>query len=108
MRNVLIISDLSDLQPIIKSEILVGGSNVYAVTNTTTNTGVGYAVAVANAVAIGEMTYTNTNTKTEVKKVGSLNSSKSDATAIAYAKTGNKTVSSSSFDTSISLNLTYI
>ncbi len=106
MSNLLIISDLSYLKPIIKSELVLGGRSVYASTSTTANTGVGYAVAVGNAVAIGEMTYTNTNTKAEVKKVGSLNSSKSNSKAIAYAKTGNETASSSSFHTSISLNLT--
>ncbi|WP_254173881.1 TonB-dependent receptor [Planktothrix pseudagardhii] len=108
MSSFLIISDLSYLQPITESNIVLGGGSVYASTNTITATGSGYAVAGAGAGAIGEITYTNTNTKTRVKTVGSLNYSKSDATAIAYAKTGNETASSSSFDTSILLNLTSV
>jgi hypothetical protein len=105
VRNFLIISDLSYLQPINESSIVYGG-NIYAGTVTTTTTSPGYATAGAGAVAIGETTYTNTQTKTNVKNLGSLDYSRADATATAYAKTGNQTASSQNSSTSISLNLT--
>jgi|JI7StandDraft_1071085.scaffolds.fasta_scaffold43095_2 hypothetical protein len=106
MKNCLIISDLSYLQPITESSIVVGGGKVYAGTDTITATGYGYALAGAGAVAIGETTYTNTQTKTNVQKLGFLSSSSADATAIAYARTGNQTASSQSSNTSISLVVT--
>ncbi|MEG4502250.1 TonB-dependent receptor [Microcoleus sp. F6_B4] len=108
MSSSLIISDLNYLQPLAQSSIVVGGSSVYAGTVTTTNIGLGYAVAGADAVAIGQTTYTNTQTNTTVKNLGMLNYSIADATAIAYAKTGDREASFSSFNTSIFLNFTNI
>lgn len=105
VRNLLIISDLSYLQPINESSVVYGG-NIYAGTVTTTTTGLGSATAGAGAVAIGETTHTNAQTKTNVKNLGSLASSRADATATAYAKTGNQTASSRSDSTSISLVIT--
>ncbi|GAX39887.1 hypothetical protein NIES4075_08490 [Tolypothrix sp. NIES-4075] len=105
VRNLLIISDLSYLQSIDESSIVYGG-NVYAGTVTTTTTGLKYATADAGAVAIGETTYTNAQTKTNVQNLGSLDYSRADATATAYAKTGNQTALSRSSSTSISLDLT--
>ncbi|HEY9865723.1 MAG TPA: hypothetical protein V6D21_16245 [Candidatus Obscuribacterales bacterium] len=106
MKNCLIISDLSYLQPITESSIVVGGGKVYAGTDTITATGYGYALAGAGAVAIGETTYTNTQTKTNVKKLGFLSSSDANASATAYAKTGKQTALSRSNNTSMSLVVT--
>jgi hypothetical protein len=99
------ISDLSYLQPINESSIVVGG-NIYAGTVTTTKTGVGYATSGAGAVAIGDTTYTNAQSKTNVQNLGSLASSKADAIGTAYARNENRTASSQSISTSISLELT--
>ncbi|MEA5572990.1 TonB-dependent receptor [Calothrix sp. UHCC 0171] len=104
MRNFLIISDLSYLQSINNSSLLVGGA--YAGAVTTTKTSQGFATAGAGAVAIGETTYTYTKTKATVKNRGSLDYSRADATALAYARTGNKIASSRDRNTSISLYLT--
>lgn len=104
VKNFLIISDLSHLQPINDSSIVVGG--VYAGTVTSTKTGRGYATAGAGAIAIGETSYTNTQTKATVRNKGSLDYSRADATAIAYARTGNQIASSRKSSTSISLYFT--
>ena len=102
MKKVLIISDLSYLQPIKESNLVIGGSNVYADTFATTTAGSGSAIAVAGGFAIGNDTYTNTRANTTVKDLGSLEYSKAKATATAYAKTGNQTASSTFRSTSIS------
>lgn len=106
MKNLLIISDLSYLQPITESNIVVGGGNVYADTNTITAAGLGYAVAGAGAGALGQTTYTNAQTQTTVKNLSFLNYSKATATATAYAMTGNQTALSRSSDISILLVVT--
>ncbi|WP_333247495.1 MULTISPECIES: TonB-dependent receptor [unclassified Microcoleus] len=108
MSGSLIISDLNYLQTLDQSSSVVGGGSVYAGTVTTTNIGLGYAVAGAGAVAIGQTTYTNTQTNTTVKNLGMLNYSIADATAIAYAKTGDQKASYSSFNTSIFMNFTHV
>lgn len=104
MKNFLIISDLSHLQPIKDSSVVVGG--VYADTFTLTSTNPEFATADAGAVAIGETTYTNTQTKTTVTKRGIFDYLRADATAIAFAMTGNKIAISWMSSTSISLYLT--
>lgn len=104
MKKVLIISDLTYLEPINESEstVVVGGGNVYADTFATTTAEPGYAIAVAGAVATGNDTYTNTAANTTVKDLGSLEYSRAKATGTAYAKTGNQTASSTIRSTSIS------
>lgn len=102
MKNLLIISDLSYLEPINESSIVLGGGNVYADTFATTTAGSGSAIAVAGGLAIGDETYTNTTANTTVKDLGSLEYSRAKATATAYAKTGNQTASSTIRSTSIS------
>ncbi|MFH7028979.1 MAG: TonB-dependent receptor [Heteroscytonema crispum UTEX LB 1556] len=105
MRNFLIISDLNYLHPINETSIVVGG-NVYAGTVTATTASPGSATAVAGAGAIGETTYTDAQSKITVKHRGSLNDSRAEATAIAYARTGDETASSSSRSISRSLQIT--
>ncbi|MEG4197526.1 TonB-dependent receptor [Microcoleus sp. Pol12A5] len=102
MKNVLIISDLSYLEPIDESSVVVGGGNVYAGTYATTSAGPGYALAVVGASAIGSDTYTSTGANTTVKDFGSLEFSRAKATGTAYATTGNQTASSTIRSTSIS------
>lgn len=102
MKSSLIISDLSYLEPINESNIVVGGGNVYAGTFATTSAGHGYAIAVVGASAIGNNTYTNTTANTTVKDLGSLEFSIAKATGTAYATTGNQTASSTIRSTSIS------
>lgn len=106
MSSFLIISDLSYLQPLTESNIVVGGGRVSASTNTITAAGLGYAVAGAGAGAIGQTTYTNAQTQTTVKSLSFLNYSKATGIATAYAQTGNQTASSRSSDTSISIVVT--
>ncbi|MBD2212426.1 TonB-dependent receptor [Nostoc linckia FACHB-104] len=103
MRKLLIISDLSYLQPLNESSPVVGGY-VYAVTVTGTSANSGSATAVAGAVAIGDNTYTNTVANTTVKNWGSAESTRADAQAIAYGNTGNQTAKSWSKSTSIYYN----
>lgn len=91
--------------PIYENSAVVGGK-VYAGTFTSTVTGFGYGAADAGAVAVGETSYTNTRTKTNVKEVGSINSSRADAMAKAYARTGNHIASSLSNSSSISIYVT--
>ncbi|MEG3848876.1 TonB-dependent receptor [Microcoleus sp. herbarium19] len=94
MKNVLIISDLSYLEPIKDSSIVVGGRNPYASTFATTTVGPGSAFAVAGALAIGDDTYTSTEANTTVKDLGSLEYSKAYATGTAYGKIGDEIASS--------------
>ncbi|MEG4625340.1 TonB-dependent receptor [Microcoleus sp. w1-18aA5] len=104
MKYCLIISDLSYLEPINESEstVVQGGSNVYADTFATTTAEPGYAIAVAGGLAIGNETYTNAVTNTTVKDLGSLEYSRANSTARAYARTGNQSASSTIRSTSIS------
>ncbi|MEG4028669.1 MULTISPECIES: TonB-dependent receptor [unclassified Microcoleus] len=102
MKYCLIISDLSYLEPIKESTVIVGGGNVYGDTFATTTAEPGYAIAVAGGFAIGNQTYTNTLTNTTVKDLGSLEYSRANATATAYARTGNQSASSTIRTTSIS------
>lgn len=103
VRNFLIISDLSYLQPIAESSVIMGG--VYAGTVTSTKTGRGYADADAGAVAVGETTYANAQTETTVRKTDSLDYSRANARSEAYARTGNQTASSRSSSSSTSFYL---
>ena len=102
MKSSLIISELSYLEPINESSIVVGGKGVYADTYATTSAGPGYALAVVGALAIGDETYTSTAANTTVKDLGSLEFSRAKATGTAYATTGNQTASSTIRSTSIS------
>jgi hypothetical protein len=102
MKNSLIISDLSYLEAIDESSIVVGGKGVYTDIYGTTSAGPGYAIAVVGAFATGNDTYTNTTANTTVKDFGSLEFSRAKATGTAYATTGNQTASSTIRSTSIS------
>lgn len=102
MPNVLIISDLSYLEPIDESSIVAGGRKVSASTYGTTEAGPGYAIAVVGAFATGHDTYTNTTANTTVKDLGSLEFSRAKATGTAYATNGGQTASSTFRSTSIS------
>ncbi|MGB8690922.1 MAG: TonB-dependent receptor [Microcoleus sp.] len=104
MKNSLIISELSYLEPIKESEssVVVGGQGVYADTVATTTAGPGYAIAVVGAFATGNDTYTNTTANTTLKDLGSLEFSRAKATGTAYASTRNQTASSTIRSTSIS------
>lgn len=102
MKNALIISDLSYLEPIDESSIVVGGRNVSASTSASTSAGPGYAIAVVGAFATGDHTSTNTAANTTVQDFGSLQFSRAKATGTAYGTTGNQTASSTIRSTSIS------
>jgi hypothetical protein len=102
MKNALIISDLSYLEPIDERSIVVGGRNVSASTYGTTSAGPGYAIAVVGAFATGDNTSTNTGANTTVQDLGSLQFSRAKATGTAYATNGDQTASSTFRSTSIS------
>lgn len=105
MNNSLIISDLSYLQSVKDSHLVVGG-RVFADTATITKTGRGYAIADADAVAIGDTTYSNAQTKTTVRNSNGIEYSRANAKATAYAKTGNQIASSRDRNTSVSFYVT--
>jgi hypothetical protein len=105
MRNFLIISDLSYLQPINESAIVLGGK-VYADTFAATTAERELATADAGAVARGDNTLASTQTSTTVGSRGRLDYSRANATAIAYARTGNQIASSRSSSSSIGLYIT--
>lgn len=105
MKNCFIISDLSYYQPLDRSKEIVGGS-VYADTNTRSHTRPGHASADAGAVAFGDDTFVNTRTKTKVGSRGSLDYSRAEARATAYARTGNHTARSRSSHDSVDLYIT--
>ncbi|BAZ15620.1 hypothetical protein NIES4071_74920 [Calothrix sp. NIES-4071] len=103
--NSLTISDLSYLQDINESSAVEGG-NTNAVTATVTSSGPGYAIAGASSFASGQATYAGTQTNTNVQNIGLFKSSTADATARAFAQTGNQIAISSSSSTSIWLSIT--
>lgn len=105
MKNCLTISDLSYCQPLDRSNVIVGGF-VFADTHTRSHTEPEYASADAGAVAFGDDTFASTRTKTKVGSRGSLDYSRAEARATAYARTGNHTARSRSSNESVDLYVT--